>query len=131
MESDNEEDTFFKKKPKEAPKPVEETKAEAVGEPATATAAGPDPDADPSKLDFRVGIIRKCWEHPEAEKLLCEEIDIGEPTGPRTIASGLKAFYTPAQMEGRKVIVLSNLKERTMVGFKSQVTKVFAYHSDV
>lgn len=80
-----------------------------------------DADLDPSKLDFRVGIIQKCWEHPEAEKLLCEEINLGESTGPRQIASGLRAHYSAAEVEGRKVIVLANLKDRNMVGFKSQV----------
>ena len=43
-------------------------------------------------LDIRVGTVTKCWEHPEAEKLYCEEIDIGEKEGPRTIASGLRPF---------------------------------------
>ena len=30
------------------------------------------PDADPSKLDIRVGVVTKCWEHPDSEKLYCE-----------------------------------------------------------
>ena len=47
-------------------------------------------------LDIRVGTVTKCWEHPEAEKLYCEEIDIGEEAGPRTIASGLRPFYASA-----------------------------------
>jgi aminoacyl tRNA synthase complex-interacting multifunctional protein 1 len=79
-------------------------------------------DLDPSKLDFRVGYVVKCWDHPEAEKLLCEEIDCGEPSGPRQIASGLKAFYRAEEVQGRKVIVLANLKDRNLVGFKSQVS---------
>ncbi len=70
---------------------------------------------DPSKLDFRVGLITKCWLHPEAEKLLCEEIDLGESTGPRTICSGIRAHYNPDDIVGRKVLVLANLKDRTMV----------------
>ncbi|CAE7755088.1 unnamed protein product, partial [Symbiodinium microadriaticum] len=77
-------------------------------------------DADPSKLDFRVGYVVKCWEHPDAEKLLCEEIDIGESSGCRNIASGLRAFYRADEVQGRKVIVLANLKDRNLVGFKSQ-----------
>ena len=32
---------------------------------------------NPSNLDLRVGVIKKCWDHPESEKLLCEEIDLG------------------------------------------------------
>ena len=31
-----------------------------------------------TKLDIRVGLIRKAWAHPESDKLWCEEIDVGE-----------------------------------------------------
>ena len=71
-------------------------------------------------LDIRVGTVTKCWEHPEAEKLYCEEIDIGEKEGPRTIASGLRPFYASADMiQGRQVLVFANLKARNMQGFRS------------
>ena len=36
---------------------------------------------DPSKLDVRVGVIVKAWEHPDSDKLFCEEIDLGEVCG--------------------------------------------------
>lgn len=76
---------------------------------------------DPSKLDIRVGLVTKCWEHPESDKLYCEEIDLGESTV-RSIASGLRAFYSSASdIQGRMVLVLANLKERPLAGFKSQV----------
>ena len=74
---------------------------------------------DVSKLDIRVGRIEKCWEHPEADKLYCEEIDLGEETGPRSIASGLRAHYSVDEMVGKKVLVLANLKSRKLVGFPS------------
>jgi len=90
----------------------EEKKVEAKKE---EKAADDDEALDPSKLDFRVGLIVKCWLHPEAEKLLCEEIDLGESTGPRTICSGIRAHYNPDDIVGRKVLVLANLKDRTMV----------------
>jgi methionine--tRNA ligase beta chain len=109
-------DTLKTKEKSKEKKGQSETKTENPPAPGTA-----DADLDPSKLDFRVGIIQKCWEHPEAEKLLCEEINLGESTGPRQIASGLRAHYSAAEIEGRKVIVLANLKDRNMVGFKSQV----------
>ena len=71
-------------------------------------------------LDIRVGTVTKCWEHPEAEKLYCEEIDIGEKEGPRTIASGLRPFYASADLiQGRQVLVFANLKARNMQGFRS------------
>lgn len=48
--------------------------------PAAAAAAAPVAvvEGDPSKLDVRVGVIVKAWEHPDSEKLFCEEIDLGE-----------------------------------------------------
>ncbi|CAN0399962.1 unnamed protein product, partial [Hapterophycus canaliculatus] len=88
--------------------------------PASAPAAAPAAavEGEPSKLDVRVGVIVKAWEHPDSEKLFCEEIDLGEGTN-RMIASGLRAFYTLEEMQGRRVIVLANLKARNIGGFKS------------
>jgi aminoacyl tRNA synthase complex-interacting multifunctional protein 1 len=40
-----------------------------------------------NSLDLRVGIIRTVIRHETAEKLYCEEIDVGEEV-PRPIASG-------------------------------------------
>ena len=74
---------------------------------------------DICKLEFKVGVITKVWEHPEGEKLYCEEIDVGEPEGPRQIASGLRAHYTLEQMQGQRLLVMSNLKARPLRGFKS------------
>jgi tRNA-binding EMAP/Myf-like protein len=65
--------------------------------------------------------VTKCWNHAESEKLLCEEIDVGESTV-RNIASGIRAFYSAEELQGRLVMVLCNLKERAIAGFKSQVT---------
>ena len=83
------------------------------------TPPAPAGEIDVSKLDIRVGVIQKVWEHEEADKLYCEEIDLGEDGGPRQIASGLKAHYSLEEMQGRKVLVLANLKSRKLVGFPS------------
>lgn len=69
-------------------------------------------------IDLRVGIIRKVTKHETAEKLYCEEIDVGEDA-PRAIASGLVPYYSLEQMQDRKLIVVCNLKARNLVGFKS------------
>lgn len=96
------------------------------GNAAPATAAA---GLDPSKLDIRCGLVVKCWDHPESDKLLCEEIDLGEGSH-RTIASGLRAHYKAEEVQGRKVVVLANLKERPMAGFKSQGMVLCAVNSD-
>ncbi|KAF4665153.1 hypothetical protein FOL47_004728 [Perkinsus chesapeaki] len=78
------------------------------------------PVEDVSRLNMIVGKINKVWEHPDAEKLWCEEIDCGEASGPRQIASGLRDFYKQASdLEGRKVVILANLKPRPLRGFVS------------
>ena len=74
---------------------------------------------DICKLEFKVGVITKVWVHPKADKLYCEEIDVGEETGPRQIASGLRPHFTEEQMLGQRLLVVSNLKAKNLVGFKS------------
>lgn len=71
-----------------------------------------------NSLDLRVGLIRTCKKHETAEKLYCEEIDVGE-SEPRAIASGLVPHYSLEEMVGRRIIVVCNLKPRNLVGFKS------------
>lgn len=100
-------------------KTTEEEKEPEKKEKKKKTPPAPAGEIDISKLDIRVGVINKAWEHPEAEKLFCEEIDLGEEEGPRQIASGLKAHYKVEDLEGRKVLVLANLKSRKLVGFPS------------
>jgi glutamyl-tRNA synthetase len=80
-------------------------------------------------LDIRVGKITKVWEHPEADKLYCEEIDIGEGE-PRQVASGLRPYLQPDDLEGRRVLVLCNLKERKLVGFPSHGMLLCASNAD-
>ena len=70
-------------------------------------------------LDIRVGLITNAWDHPDSDKLYCEEIDVGEDE-PRNVASGLRSFYSSASdLVGRKVLVVCNLKERKLAGFPS------------
>lgn len=82
-----------------------------------------------TSLDIRVGRITRAWEHPEADKLFCEEIDVGE-SEPRQIASGLKSYMKAEDMEGRLVLVLCNLKARKMAGFPSHGMVLCASNED-
>eukprot|EP00980_Cylindrotheca_fusiformis_P013246 scaffold3373_cov137-Cylindrotheca_fusiformis.AAC.6 len=84
---------------------------------------------DVSALDIRVGKILKVWPHPDAEKLFCEEIDVGEDA-PRQIASGLRPFYSQEELNERRVIVLCNLKKRNLVGFPSHGMVMCASNAD-
>ena len=71
------------------------------------------------KLEFKVGVITKVWAHPNADKLYCEEIDCGEDSGPRQIASGLRPHFTLEEMMGQRLLVVANLKAKNLVKFKS------------
>jgi methionine--tRNA ligase beta chain len=72
-----------------------------------------------SRLEIRVGKIVEIAKHPEADSLYVEKVDCGEPTGPRTIVSGLVQYCTVEQMQDRKVVVLANLKPRALKGIES------------
>ena len=120
------------KKGKEQKKTTEEKAAAAPA--AAEMAASIDPkdtyEGPPiSALDIRVGKITKVWEHEEADKLYCEEIDVGEDE-PRMIASGLKPYMQASDMEGKKVLVLCNLKARKLVGFPSHGMVLCASNAD-
>lgn len=126
-----------KSKGREQNKAVPATAADDAALSAATASASPsiaDPkdtyDGPPiSALDIRVGRITKVWEHEEAEKLYCEEIDVGEEA-PRQIASGLRPYLTKEDMEGRLVLVLCNLKERKLVGFPSHGMVLCASNAD-
>ena len=73
---------------------------------------------DFAKLEFRVGEVIACEEVPSSKKLLKETIKIGSET--RTILSGIKKWYKPEQMIGKKVMVVCNLEPRKIAGEMSQ-----------
>ena len=105
----------------DAGKPTTEKKKkkEKKARPAKAKAPAADPNQPAiTKIEFRVGFIRKAWKHETADKLYCEEIDVGEDA-PRQIASGLVPHYSLEQMQERRVLVMCNLKAKNLVGFKS------------
>ena len=72
-----------------------------------------------TKLDIRVGKILEVWNHEKADKLYCEKIDVGEESGPREIASGLRPFYSVDEMKDKLVLVVCNMKAQKMLGFAS------------
>ena len=73
---------------------------------------------DFAKLEFRVGEVIACEEVPNSGKLLKETIKIGSET--RTILSGIKKWYKPEDMVGKKVMVVCNLKPRKIAGEMSE-----------
>ena len=73
---------------------------------------------DFAKLQFQVGEIIACEAVPKSKKLLCSQVKIGSQV--RQILSGIKAHYTPEEMVGKKVMVVTNLKPAKLAGMVSE-----------
>ncbi len=73
---------------------------------------------DFKKLDLRVGEIKKVEDVEGADKLYKITISIGD--GERTIVAGLKPYYKKEELEGRRVVYLSNLKPKKIRGIESK-----------
>jgi methionyl-tRNA synthetase len=69
-----------------------------------------------SKVDLRVGKIMAAEAVPKSNKLLKLKIDIGEE---RTIVAGIGKDYTPAELIGRKIVIVANLKPAKLMGVES------------
>lgn len=93
--------------------------------PAAPTAPSPQPVAavasieDFQKIALRVGVIVAAENHPNADRLLVLKVDIGEPT-PRQLVAGIKSGYQPADLLGKHVAVVANLKPALLRGIESQ-----------
>ncbi len=74
---------------------------------------------DFDKIQLRVGEVLECEEVPKSRKLLKFKIRMGSET--RTILSGIRASYDkPEELVGRKLVVLTNLKPREIMGTTSE-----------
>ena len=74
---------------------------------------------DFSKAELRVGKVVECEKVPKADTLLCSKIDVGEGRL-RTVVSGIAKYYSPEQMVGKNVVLVSNLKPVKLRGILSE-----------
>ena len=70
-------------------------------------------------FDLRVAKITEVEQHPDADKLFIEHLDLG-PLGKKQIVSGLKGHYEPEDLIGKQIIVVHNLKPAKLRGVESQ-----------
>lgn len=72
---------------------------------------------DFAKLDLRVATIIQAEPHPNADRLVKLQIDLGFEQ--RQICAGIRAYYPPEQLVGKQVIVVANLKPIKLRGEES------------
>ena len=113
---------------REAQKAEFEAEQKALGElPETTEESGEaiDIEAKPEieyddfmKMQFQVGEIISCEAVPKSKTLLCSQVKIGSQV--KQIVSGIRKYYTPEEMVGKKVMVLVNLKPAKLAGVLSE-----------
>ncbi len=70
------------------------------------------------KIDLKVATIKAAEAHPNADKLLVLQIDIGGEQ--RQICAGIRNSYTPEELIGKQIIVVANLETAKLRGMESQ-----------
>ena len=73
---------------------------------------------DFAKVELRVAQVTACEPVPKADKLLKLQLDDG--MGGRQVVSGIAKFYTPEDLIGKKIVLVSNLKPAKLRGVPSE-----------
>ena len=73
---------------------------------------------DFARVELRVGEVIACERVPKSKKLLHETIRVGGEV--RSVVSGIAKWYTPEEMVGKKVVLVTNLKPATLCGVLSE-----------
>ena len=71
------------------------------------------------KMQLMSGEIIACEEVQNSRKLLCSQVKFGE-NNVKQIVSGIKGFYTPEEMVGKRVVAIVNLKPCKLAGVVSE-----------
>lgn len=83
---------------------------------------------DFDKLELRKGTVLKCEQHPNAEKLLVFDVDLGDKVV--QIVSGIAESYDPKELLHKEVLVCVNLKPIKLRGVMSNGMILSAHHGD-
>ena len=71
------------------------------------------------RVDIRIAVIKSVDLHPNADKLYIVKLDVG-PEGEKQSCAGLRPYYTPEELVGKKVAVVLNLAPAKMRGEVSE-----------
>ena len=72
-----------------------------------------------SKLDLRIALVETAERVPKSDKLIKLSVDLG-PLGKRTIVAGIGLKYEPEDLVGRRIVVVTNLQPRKLMGVLSE-----------
>lgn len=78
------------------------------------------------KMDFRVGRVVRVEMPDWSTKLLRLEVDFGEEVGKRVIFSGIRKWYSVADLEGKQFVFLVNMVAKKMGDEQSQGMMIMA-----
>jgi len=73
---------------------------------------------DFKKLEFKVAEILSAEPHPDADKLLVLKIKVGEDE--KQLVAGIREFYPPEELPGKKIVIVNNLEPAVIRGVESQ-----------
>lgn len=81
------------------------------------------------KVELKVGKVLSVDDHPDADKLLILRVDLGEER-PRTLVAGLRQYYSPDELEGKLLVVVTNLEPARLRGVQSDGMMLAAQDGD-
>ena len=70
-----------------------------------------------AKIKLRIGRVIEASDHPNADKLIVLRVDLGDEQ--RQLCAGLKGYYSPDELVGKSLVVVTNLAARMMRGVES------------
>ena len=70
------------------------------------------------KIELRVATVKSAEPHPNADKLLVLQVDLGDEQ--RQICAGIRNHYTPEDLVGKQIVVVANLETARLRGLESQ-----------
>ena len=69
-------------------------------------------------IDLRIGEVVDVKDHPNADRLYILTVNLGEER--RTLVAGLKNYYRPEELRGKKIVIVANLEHANFRGVESQ-----------
>ena len=84
---------------------------------------------DFKQLDIRIGRIVEVADHPDADKLYVLKVDIGNAI--IQLVAGIKKSYTADELQGKSIVVLTNLEPKELRGIESQGMLLAAQGDDI